>query len=493
MNTSNIIGGSNIYPCKESPLRDQNFVNHIEDYNYIQKINKMQLLSSYNIHLTQKQAQLLKIEMRCVYAKKDPCWGYIDGQGIRSRCIEGRCPQIMKCNPTYTSEQKRYWTMTEEATALYGHPDKQKKYYLVDLVSEEEMFRYSSDAKGAEKEHPFIVDPVKEPAKPKGRRMVIIGYENTYFGDADNQLSPIWGYVDDSEDVGPIVKSKYGSTTTYKHQKSTEKTEIKKKKADVKETEQKPVEVPKPKEKIKLSEEKKKAYESAVKEKLSGEYKLTEISNELITQISGDDKTTVILANEAELAYVSSMFQQSGVGHDVEVAGGNASICLWKADTKQITINSSVLVSSEFVNVGCDFERETVWKILQNANKLIELSVTGRDFFDFSTANGDRWGCRNLYGATHIAVRTDDLNISENVSDETKITLMKDTKNYIILSTSSAELLGTTTEKLWTALETLKKTDEISEFPRLISGLVLADSGNGIEIKGIGHMKFDEY
>ena len=112
MNTSNIIGGSNIYPCKESPLRDQDFVNHIEDYNYIQKINKMQLLSSYNIHLTQKQAQLLKIEMRCVYAKKDPCWGYIDGQGIRSRCIEGRCPKIMKCNPTYTPEQKKYWTMT---------------------------------------------------------------------------------------------------------------------------------------------------------------------------------------------------------------------------------------------------------------------------------------------------------------------------------------------------------------------------------------------
>lgn len=493
MNTSNIIGGSNIYPCKESPLRDQDFVNHIEDYNYIQKINKMHLLSSYNIHLTQKQVQLLKIEMRCVYAKKDPCWGYIDGQGIRSRCIEGRCPQIMKCNPTYTSEQKRYWTMTDEATVQYGRPDKQKKYYLVDLVSDEEMLRYSSDAKGVEKEHPFIVDPIKEPAKPQGRRQVIIGYEETYFGDADNQLSPIWGYVDDIEDAGPIVKSKYGSTTTYKYKKATEQPEIKKKKIDVKKPEQKPVEILKPKTIFELSKEKQKAYEKDIKTKLSGEYKLTEMSNELISQISSDTKVTVVLANEAELAYVSSMFQQSGISHDVEVVDGSASVCLWKADTKQIIVSGTVLISSEFVNIGCSLERESSWKAVSKENKIIELSVTGRDFFNFATDHGDRWGCRNLYGATHIAVRTEDLDLSKDVLTETKIILMKDTKNYIILSTSSAELLGTTTEKLWSALEALKKTDEILEFPRVISGLILADSGKGMEIKGIGHMKFDEY
>lgn len=493
MNTSNIIGGSNIYPCKESPLRDQDFVNHIEDYNYIQKINKMQLLSSYNIHLTQKQAQLLKIEMRCVYAKKDPCWGYIDGQGIRSRCIEGRCPQIMKCNPTYTPEQKKYWTMTAEAAAQYGRPDKQKKYYLVDLVSDEEMLRYSSDAKGVEKEYPFILDPVKEPIKPRGRRLVIIGYEETYFGDADNQLSPIWGYVDDSEDLGPIVKSKFGSTTTYKRQKSTEQSETKKKKTNVKKPEQKPVEVSKPKTILELSEDKRKAYEKAVKEKLSGEYKLTEVNNELIYQISSGDRVTVVLANEAELSYVSSMFQQSGINHDVEVVDGSASICLWKADTNLITVTGTVLISSEFVNIGCSLKREASWKAVSKGNKLVELSVTGRDFFSFATDHGDRWGCRNLYGATHIAVRTEDLDIYEDILTETKITLMKDTKDYIILSTSSSELIGKTTEKLWSALSALKEIDEISEFPRVISGLVLENSGKGIEIKGIGHMKFDEY
>ena len=108
METSNIIGGSNVYPCKGSPLSDQEFVNQIEDYNYIRTINKMQEFRQSSVHLTKKQSQLLEIEMRCVYAKHDPCWGYVNGQGIRSRCIEGRCPRIKTCNPTYTSDQKAY-------------------------------------------------------------------------------------------------------------------------------------------------------------------------------------------------------------------------------------------------------------------------------------------------------------------------------------------------------------------------------------------------
>ena len=41
MEASNIIGGSNIYPCKGSPLSDQEFVNQIEDYNYIKTIYEM--------------------------------------------------------------------------------------------------------------------------------------------------------------------------------------------------------------------------------------------------------------------------------------------------------------------------------------------------------------------------------------------------------------------------------------------------------------------
>lgn len=503
METSNIIGGSNVYPCKGSPLSDQEFVNQIEDYNYIRTIHKMQEFRQSSVHLTKKQSQLLEIEMRCVYAKNDPCWGYINGQGIRSRCIEGRCPRIKNCNPTYTSEQQAYWTMTEDTKILYGRPDKQKKYYLVDLVSDEEMSRYFSDPKGAGIEFPPISDTkpkASEQKKPKGKRLVIIGYEETYFGDADNQLSPIWGYVDDSEDEGSLVARQYGSRKEIVHENARKVGEKPKKKVSKKETvktvDKKDEVKEDPKQTVVVLEEAKKLqYEKTVKDKLGVSHQLTEINEELIGKLSYGKILNIILSNEAEMAYVSSMLLQANIAHDMESCDGAEKVCLWKAQSKKIKFSSGVtLVSSAFVKQGCSLETEIVWAGLRNTAEINELIVNGRDFFGFDGKDKQqRWGCRNLYGATHIAIQNEDLKLSSTIEEEQKISLMKDSNNYIILSKKNAEQLGVTTENLWSALESLKESDEISEFPRLIAGLVLAKTSNGFEIKGIGHMKFDEY
>ena len=502
METSNIIGGSNIFPCKGSPLRDQEFINQIEDYNYIRTIHKMQTFRQNSVHLTEKQSQLLEIEMRCAYAKADPCWGYINGQGIRSRCIEGKCPQIKKCNPTYTLEQQEYWTMTDEAKALYGRPDKQKKYYLVDLVSDEEMSRYFSDPKGAGIEFPPIPDPepkTSESERPKDRKLVIIGYEETYFGDADDQISPIWGYVDDAEDEGTLVTNQYGShkETVYSNvRKVGEKTKkkiVNQEKSDVKKTKieeelKKPVAVI-------LDECKKFQYEKAVKDKVCTSYQLTEITEDLITDLSHGKILNIILSNEAEMAYVSSMLLQANIAHDMELCDGKAQVCLWKAQSKNIKFSSGIiLISRDFIKQGCSLESETIWAELGNISEINEVVVSGRDFFSFLGKNEQqRWGCRNLYGATHLAIQKEDMRFFLSIEEEQTISLMKDTANYIILSKKNAEQLGVTTEELWSALESLKKTDEIPEFPRLIAGLVLTKTSTGYGIKGIGHMKFDEY
>lgn len=506
METSNIIGGSNIYPCKGSPLSDQEFVNHIEDYRHIRTIRKMQESRQSSVTLTKKQSQLVEIEMKCALLRRpDPCWGYIKGQGVRSRCIEGRCPQILKCNPTYKPEDTVYWTMTEETKASYGNPDKQKKYYLVDLVFDGEMLKYISDPKGAG----IVFPPMKEPeqnskkdeSEQKDRRLVIIGYEETYFGDADNQLSPIWGYVDDSEDSGPLVTHRYGSRKEIVHEKAVKKDVPKKVKSKPQAMVSKPVEEVKVEEpKIgkkpvqELAADKKAEYESNVKSKLDGEYKLTEVTGDIIAELAEGKVLSVILANEAECAYVSSMLQQAEISHDVETTSGNSKVYLWRSDSKNIVIKGNAVVSGEFVRQGCDLSKEKAWAELQGAEKLTQLIVTGRDFFSFVTeGTNERWGCRNFYGATHIAVRLEDFILKEKISREQKITLMKDEKNYIVLATSNAEQLGISSEALWNALDSLKMSDEISEFPRVISGLILSETGNGIEIKGIGHMKFDEY
>lgn len=501
MKTSNVIGGSNVYPCKGSPLSDQEFVNQIEDYNYIKTIHKNQIFRQSSVCLTKKQSQLLEIEMRCVYAPKDPCWGYIDGQGVRSRCVEGRCPRIMQCNPTYTVEQADYWTMSEEAKTLYGKPGKQKKYYLVDLVSEEEKQRYISDPKGAGIEFPPMKDPEIKVTKKKkkGRQLVIIGFEETYFGDADNQLSPIWGYVDDPEEAGTMVSSRYGSRTEHIHKnavkvsdKSKDNVDVSNKSTTTKEEikeEVRPVIVEV------IASDKKERYEQTVLGKRGNVYQLTELSSEKLRSISGNRIINIILANEAELAYVSSMLLQVAVPHDIEKLDGSESVCLWKAQTKKFNLRLGVtMVSGAFLSQGCDLTTELVWENLMKASVIEELAVSGRDFFSFKVEdNLERWGCRNLYGTTHLAIRLDDFELTEAAIDEQKITLMKDSKNYIILSTSSAEQLGITTDALWSALNTLKRMDEISEFPRIISGLTLAKNNSELVIKGIGHMKFDEY
>ena len=498
MEKSNIIGGSNIYPCNGSPLNDQKFVNQIEDYNYIRTIHKMHRFRQSSVHLTEKQSQLLEIEMRCIYAKNDPCWGYINGQGIRCRCIEGRCPRINNCNPTYTSEQQVYWTMSEEIKALYGYPDKQKKYYLVDLVSEEEMSRYFSDPKGAGIEFPPIPDSkpkTRKRMKTKGRRLVIIGYEETYFGDADNQLSPIWGYVDDMEDKGTLVTRQYGGRKEIVYinsHKVGEKDKKKKVLKEIKKTKSKEV---KKQPVVALDEEKKVQYEKAVKDKLGNSYQLTEITTELIRKLSyGRRILNIILSNEAEMAYVSGMLIQANIAHDLELFEGKEKVCLWKAQSKKIKFSSGVvLISSAFIKQGCNIETEIVWAGLESVTEINEVVVNGRDFFGFESKDKQkRWGCKNLYGATHLAIQNEDMRLFSTIEEE-PVSLIKDKNNYLILSNRNAEQLGVTTDNLWNALESLKESKEISEFPRLIAGLVLAKTSSGFKIKGIGHMKFDEY
>lgn len=101
--------------------------------------------------------------------------------------------------------------------------------------------------------------------------------------------------------------------------------------------------------------------------------------------------------------------------------------------------------------------------------------MTGREFFCFEGGNGYvRWGCRNLYGATHIVVNLEDFELKKAISGEHNITLVHDTDNYKIRSKSSCEQLGITTESLGFALESFGKNDKISELSKEVSGLILS-------------------
>lgn len=304
------------------------------------------------------------------------------------------------------------------------------------------------------------------------------------------------GYVDELEDGG-LITSQYGrrkETVFVNSHKAEEKP--KKKTVDKEElVDKKPVDKSRKSFAAGLDENKKFQYEKMVKDKTGTSYQLTEMTEELIEELSYGKILNIILSNEAEMAYVSGMLLKAQVAHDMELCDGRERVCLWKAQSKKIKFSSGVfLISSAFIKQGCSLETETVWSGLDSADKVNELIVSGREFFSFAGKDGEqRWGCRNLYNTTHIAIKNEDLELFLSVEEELPISLIMGDKNYIILTTKNEEQLGFTAENLWNALDNLKKAGEISEFPKLISGLVLAKTAMGFEIKGIGHMKFDEY
>ena len=502
MEKSNINGESNIYPSRRNPLTDRKFVSQIEDYEYIKDIDKMQKLRQISDVLTQKQKQILVTEMRCVYAKHDPCWGYINGEGIRCKCIESECPNLIKCNPQYTLEEKEYWTMSEEEKERYGDPDKQRKYYLVDLVSDEERSRYVSEPKGIGREFSPMANEKNKKSKSvkqksdrtSKKKLVIIGYEDIYFGDADNQLSPIWGYIDDSKGAGAMITHYYGNRKEVLHENAwrIETELLSQKKKSIKTIKKKKLE------KTSIIEEdkiEKKLIEKEIKSKLQRSCQLTEITNEYIERNFGNNELNIILSNEAEMEYVSSMFLKGEIAHTIQENRNKKNVCLWDVQAGKIkSLRGYVLLSKTIIEKEYNFLNDIVWEKMENVFRFDELIINGRDFFEFEGTKGEkRWGCRNLYGMTHIAIREEDLLLDSEIEGEQEIVLIREDTRYGIWTKLDNEQLGMTSENLWNIFTKLKNMDEILEYPNTITGLVLTESNGNFMIKGIGHMKFDEY
>ena len=507
MENSNIVGGSNVYPCKENNLFDKEFVEQISDLNKLKSIIKKRETDSRVVELNKNQLSIVHNGMRCTFSKHDPCIGFVKDKGIVNKCINIECPGLYDrssfygkapwkgCNPSLTKEYVRLWTREPEANEEYGNPKKQKKYYLVDLVSEQEKLRYYTEAEDDDILYPILEDEelksIQE--KPTERKKVIIGYERTYFGvnDPDEQLSPIWGYVDDDDTVS-LVANKYGSTKTLVNSnvlgKKDKKEDKQKEKKAIKEDR-----ISKTDNKTEIDKDTKEKYENTLRTKVSGKYSITEINTEMLYDIFGNNNVILVTANESELAYVSGTLMQLGIEHNIERKSYGQLLVICNGKTIDLLNADNIMLTSSFITRGCDNDTIKMWEKLQKVKSAFELTISGRDFFDFETLNGKRWGCRNLYGATHIVINIEDLCIDEDVIEEQKITLLLDKKNYIILSTNGAEKLGLTNDSLWDALDKLMNANEITEFPRIITGFYISKTCKDTVIKGIGHMKFDEY
>lgn len=476
MQQSNIVAQSNVYPFKKDfPWYDSEFVSQVEDYSLLKKI----FFLVHTVEPTPKQEEIMRTETRCMYAKNDPCWGYSDkAKKVVCACINGKCPKgIYFCNPNYKDENKKYWKTSKEDKALYGNPGNRKElpyYYLVDLISEEEMQKYDENAvDDYELKHPvdppdggkpsdekeYMIDPVT------GKKMVVVGYEWKTTDNSYDTISlvPIWGYVDEIEETKkPIVVKRAKKIEKLKKLEPLKKNIFK---SDL------------DREKVKKS----------VLDKITDTIKLIDLTADQLE----NEKVVIFLDNPAELSFVSSTFVVSEIEHGI-ISNSNIRLALIE-DIKKYSDIQTALVSSTVIKNECNDERIEAWDMLSKKNNLLRLEVSEREYYLFDRSNISRWTCRNMYGVTHVCVEPSDIEDFEKLKDGLyQVSIVEGGKSFMI-SDKNGNPLGKLNKRFGDLIEALKKNDEISGTPAVIKGITLKILNGKIDILGMGHLKFVEY
>lgn len=483
MSESNIIVGSNVYMCRtDNPIWDPEFVKQVQDYSMIKYISGRRQVDNRVASLVGNQGAILKTEMRCVYAPKDPCWGYKNSKKrVVSACINGDCPKIYECNPEYKKEDSVFWVTTGDERDLYKDPDKQTKYYFVDMISDEEMSRYVSDPGNAGINHRTPPAPVIPPPPPKedtstridpktGRKMVIIGYKKLPYPEEDGLPEPIWGFVDEVE-----AEEKQ---TVIRRAKKIEKKEPKREKRVLQKA---------PEKTIDPDFVHKTEYEKAVIDHVVDEVRLTEYTADYIVPGS----TVILLDNPAEVAFVSSTLLVSGINHSIL---DKADVVLALVDDYgKYTSYEYVMISSTAVKTGCKEENVQAWKQLAQRENLVGLEIADRDFYQFSYGEETRWTCRNMYGITHVCVLDSDIQEIESISDGLYPVSIVDDRDCFMMCKKDGSLVGRLGKAFVDLIDAMKKSGDIASSPANIKGVSLKITNGKAEILGMGHLKFIEY
>lgn len=485
---SNIVAGSNVFlSYEDNPCFDEYFIKQIQDYHRLKEIADRQTYDKRVPELNKSQKEILKTEMRCVYARNDPCWGYKKSiKKVASACIQGECPNILKCNPEYHKENAEYWTMTNEERNLYGDPNSLRYYYKVDMVSDEEMLRYDVYPVNEGLEYPMLKNPVHKEKKLEkknpnmrinpstGRKEVVIGYRWVITDNAsyeNEMLCSIWGYVEDAE----------------KHVLPQRRKTVK---IDKKIVDTKPVQnVQKMETTISKSDSSVKVYEEAVFSK-----HLSEIKIIALDETSLDKEKCILLSdNPAERAYISSVLLMSGIRHGFDRAS-NVQLMLID-DFSSFEKNGDILiVTSKALETGCNLKRLPAWKALSETNNVFKASLPNREYYEFKqVSEKSRWCCRNLYGITHICINPEDLEISKTLEDGSQSILIVENGSDFFVLGADENVIGKTSAAFFTMLNELVAFEEIERLPASIDGILLVQRSGKICIYGMGHLKFVEY
>ncbi len=476
---SNIIVGSNVFRLrKENPYWDSDYVAQIKDYKLLKYIAKKAESDDKISRLSAEQEQILEYGIRCAYAKNDPCWGIgIKTNKLICTCINGRCPQILKCNPQYTATDASFWTISEEERNRYGEGSKIPYYYIVDLISDDEMalFNQLSDKTGLE--YPIHTDTdsdddnEEEPryrVDPKsGKKQVIIGYRWKIIDNASyegEKLFPIWGDVDE-------IKQQRSNLSIKKAKKIEKKTTLQTKTKDLR----------------KLHDKDFAMVENRLLDHIKADVK---ISN-FLDIINSDKKTVIVFDNWAELAFASYSLLSREIEHSIR--NDSKIILTLMDDYSRLNKRENIVISESVLKRGCSESSLKAWELIANKDNIYKLHFIEREYYEFSYGDYNVWTCRNMYGITHISIDKSYINISDKLSDGLYYICIKECNGKYIIKDELGENIGNVDSTVKNILKVLIEYKEIPGFPEAIDGMAIQIVDGKVDFLGMGHLTFTSY
>lgn len=326
----------------------------------------------------------------------------------------------------------------------------------------------------------------------------------------DEQLSPIYGYVDKAK---VRIAPKYGSSKAlfinfHKEEKKAENEEKKyntfcdfskevnknneKGKVTIETIQNEKIEMKKEHEDYSASW-KEVLRSCSEKQKVS----IQEFTEEYVADLirySQNEKVVLVFENKGELGYASNMLYKLGIAHSYDIRK-NVALILTTMDAV-----SNDYQGSTFVLASAVFKREYSTNIaafvhvLQNAKDFKLLDMRNKNFVECEMENGEkRWVLTNVYGATHIQMNSSDLLI-EATKDEIELLLVDNMNGeYDVIDVDNGEKIGKSAPELITALNDLLFEGQIFGLPDKVENIRLQKINDEYCVLGLGHMIFVGY
>ena len=497
---SNIIAGSNVYHCEtDEPWFETEFMMQVKDPALLKEVEKRHGYDN-RVKIPGLQHTLLQYGKTCIYAKHDPCIGFDERVNkVRIACVNGDCPKIYKCNPLYKPEDTKLWNASVDDINKYGNPQDLQRYYIVDMISEEERLTYDIEPGNFGRDYSAAYHPIIEEVKDyktflpsntryedgTGRKLYLVGYQwkctdNDY---EDRDLVAIWAYEDELKITTP---PRIHKTELIKEKQVVETPKVVAPAPVVKEEKK----APEKDVNAELTKAEKKSIENNLQENISGSISLMDIE----PYTYEDSRVVIILDNPAEKAFVSMTLCENDIEHGYMETEQVLLLCA--DDVELIPESDVVLISSTFVDNGCFAENADLWKKLSRIPDLQLLQMVDREYFKYTDEdNRELWCCRNMYGITHVQLTETDIKKHDFDEDGIyKISLVCDTyaKCFKIVDEYSA-FMGETSSDFFYVMRSLENNKELEDDLSSIINISIKIEDGNLQVLGMGYLKFMGY